>query len=157
MTLTLAGCGGQRGIKDNLPGLGRATERILPFPKDGKVHERDRFWWRVRDGMKGMDCCRLVAQSCHSCNLMDCSPPGSSVHGISQAKILERVAIPSPDLPDPGIKPLSPALAGRLFTTESHQESPKGMDGGGGLVAKSYLTIATTPACQAPLSMGFSR
>ena len=72
---------------------------------------------------------------------MNCSPPGSSVHGISQAKILERVAIPSPDLPDPGIKPLSPALAGRLFTTESHQESPKGMDGGGGLVAKSCLTI----------------
>ena len=25
---------------------------------------------------------------------MDCSPPGSSVHGISQARILERVAIP---------------------------------------------------------------
>ena len=27
---------------------------------------------------------------------MDCSPPGSSVHGISQARILEWVAIPSP-------------------------------------------------------------
>ena len=27
---------------------------------------------------------------------MDCSPPGSSVHGISQARILERVAIPFP-------------------------------------------------------------
>ena len=25
---------------------------------------------------------------------MDCSPPGSSVHGISQARILERIAIP---------------------------------------------------------------
>ena len=48
-----------------------------------------------------------------------------------------------PDLPDPGIKPVSPALAGRLFTTEPHQESPKGMDSGGALVAKSYLTIAT--------------
>ena len=82
--------GGQRGIEDNLPVSCRATERILPFPKDGKVHETDRFWWRLRDGMKGMDCyCRLVAQSCHSCNLMDCSPPGSSVHGISQAEILE--------------------------------------------------------------------
>ena len=29
------------------------------------------------------------------CNTIDCSPPGSSVHGISQAKILEWVAIPS--------------------------------------------------------------
>ena len=54
---------------------------------------------------------------------MDCSPPGSPVHGISQARILEWVAIPSPrDLPDPGIKPkslVSPALAGRFFTAET--------------------------------------
>ena len=42
---------------------------------------------------------------------MDCSPPGSSVHGILQARILECVAIPSPrDLPDPGIEPGSPTL-----------------------------------------------
>ena len=27
------------------------------------------------------------------CDYMDCSPPGSSVHGISQARILEWVAI----------------------------------------------------------------
>ena len=40
---------------------------------------------------------------------MDCSPPGSSVHGIPQAKILEWVAMPSSrDLPNPGIKPTSP-------------------------------------------------
>ena len=33
------------------------------------------------------------------------------VHGILQARILEWVAIPSPgDLPNPGIKPRSPAL-----------------------------------------------
>ena len=30
-----------------------------------------------------------------SCNPMDCSPPGSSVHGILQARILEWVAMPS--------------------------------------------------------------
>ena len=36
---------------------------------------------------------------------MDCSPPGSYVHGILQARILERVAISfSRDLPDPGIE-----------------------------------------------------
>ena len=29
------------------------------------------------------------------CNPMDCSPPGSSVHGILQARILEWVAMPS--------------------------------------------------------------
>ena len=36
----------------------------------------------------------LVAPSCPTlCNPMDCSPPGSSVHGISQARILEWVAM----------------------------------------------------------------
>ena len=36
-----------------------------------------------------------VAQSCPTlCDPMDCSPPGSSVHGILQARILEWVAIP---------------------------------------------------------------
>ena len=41
---------------------------------------------------------------------MNCSLPDSSVHGIFQARILERVPFPSPGgLPDPGIKPLSPA------------------------------------------------
>ena len=37
----------------------------------------------------------LVAQSCPTlCDPMDCSPPGSSVHGILQARILEWIAIP---------------------------------------------------------------
>ena len=35
-----------------------------------------------------------VAQSCPTlCDPMDCSPPGSSVHGIFQARVLERGAI----------------------------------------------------------------
>ena len=52
---------------------------------------------------------------------MDYSPPGSSVHRVSQIRILECVAMPSSrDLPDPVIKPTSLAslaLAGRFFTT----------------------------------------
>ena len=37
----------------------------------------------------------VVAQFCPTlCNLVDCSPPGSSVHGILQARILEWVALP---------------------------------------------------------------
>ena len=51
-----------------------------------------------------------VAQSC-LCDPMVCSPPGSSVHGIFQARILEWVAISfSRDLPDPGTEPGSPVL-----------------------------------------------
>ena len=42
-----------------------------------------------------MRACR-VSQSCPTlCNPMDCSPPGSSVHGISKARMLEWVAMPS--------------------------------------------------------------
>ena len=38
----------------------------------------------------------LFAQSCLTlCDPMDCSPPGSSVHGVLQARILEWVAKPS--------------------------------------------------------------
>ena len=85
----------------------------------------------------------LVGQSCPSlCDPMDCSPPGSSIHGISQARILEWVAISfwsgnngiretaissSRDLPDPGIEPsplTSPALAGTFFTASATWEAP---------------------------------
>ena len=38
----------------------------------------------------------LVTQSCATfCDPVDCSPPGSSVHGIFQARTLEWVAMPS--------------------------------------------------------------
>ena len=47
--------------------------------------------------------CMLVAKSRPAFfNPMDCSPPGSFVHGILQARILKWVAIPG-NLPDPGI------------------------------------------------------
>ena len=56
--------------------------------------------------------CVCSAQLCPNvCNLMNCNPPGSSVHGVFQARILEWVAISfSRDLSDPGIEPGSPAL-----------------------------------------------
>ena len=51
---------------------------------------------------------------------MDHSLPGSSVHGISLARILEWVAISSSreSSQNPGIEPVSPALAGGFFTAE---------------------------------------
>ena len=58
------------------------------------------------------------------CDPMDCSSPGSSVHGILQARILEWVAMPC--LPDPGIEPMtltSPALADGFFTTSATWEA----------------------------------
>ena len=58
---------------------------------------------------------------------VDHSPPGSSVHGILQARILQWVAMPSSrHLPNPGTEPvslMSPALAGGLFTTSASWEA----------------------------------
>ena len=65
-----------------------------------------------------------VAQSCLTLwDPIDCSPPGSSVHGISQAKMLEWVNIPfSRGSSGPGIEPTdltSSVLAGGLFITNA--------------------------------------
>ena len=50
---------------------------------------------------------------------MDCSLPGSSVHGVLQAKYWSGLPCPPPgELPNPGIELESPALAGGFFTTE---------------------------------------
>ena len=46
---------------------------------------------------------------------MDCSPPGCSVHGIPQARILEWVAIA---LSRRSSQPMSPILAGGFFAPE---------------------------------------
>ena len=63
----------------------------------------------------------VCAQACPTlCDPIDCSPPGSSVHGVFPGKntgvgfqfLLQR------DPPDPGIEPPSPASAGGFFTTE---------------------------------------
>ena len=58
------------------------------------------------------------------CYPMDCSPLDVSVHGILLVRILEWVAMPSSrNLPNPGIKPTSPALEADSLPL-SHQGSP---------------------------------
>ena len=61
------------------------------------------------------------------CDPIDCSPPGSSVHGIFQARILEWVAISfsrGPSQPKYWTRIfMSPALAGRFFTTSTTWEA----------------------------------
>ena len=71
-------------------------------------------------GRKAMTNLVLVAQSCLTlCDLKDCSLPGSSVHAVLQARILEWVAIPfSRDLPDLEIEPGSPSLQADTLPSE---------------------------------------
>ena len=75
-------------------------------------------WWELekqspvgfREGDWGAD--SVMSDSLRP---QDCSPPSSSVHGILGARIPE-------DLPNPGIKPespASPALAGGFYTTSA--------------------------------------
>ena len=76
------------------------------------------LWTRL--AQEGCCCYHLVAKLCLTlCGPMDYSPPGYSVHGISQARILEWLPFPSPgDHPDSRIKTVSPALAGKFFIAE---------------------------------------
>ena len=65
-----------------------------------------------------------------SCDPMDYSPPGSSVHGILQGKNAKSgLPFPSPgDLPNPGIKPRNQTqvscIVGRFFTNWTMREAP---------------------------------
>ena len=91
-----------------------------------------------------------VPQLCQTLwNPMDCSLPGHSVHGILQARILEWVAIPFPgDLPHPRID-LGLLHCRQILYCLSHC-----------CMLLSCIQLFATPwtvACQAPLSMGFSR
>ena len=75
-------------------------------------------WGSLSSRAHMLSCVRAPSLSrVRLCNPMDCSPPGSSVHAISQARILEWVAISSSrGFPNPGIEPESPALQADFFT-----------------------------------------
>ena len=68
----------------------------------------------------------LVARSCPTlCDLMDCSAPGSSVHGILQARILEWIAIPfSRRSSWPRDQTLVSCIAGWFFTLWATRQAP---------------------------------
>ena len=98
---------------------------LLPLKKpDSLLTERPTFGFisysRTRLQNDCVLCCCLVPQSCLTpCDPRDCSLPDPFVHVISQTRTLEGLSLPSAvDLPDAGIKPTSPALAGGCFTTK---------------------------------------
>ena len=86
-------------------GMWAELKRVAGVPRHHQM--QCRAWWQAYPGPWGCDGLRsflfpvsfvvcLVTQMCATlCNPLDCSPPGSSVHGIFQARILEWVAISS--------------------------------------------------------------
>ena len=65
---------------------------------------------------------KVLAAQCWQtlCDPMDCSLPGSSVYGVSRQEFWSGLPCPPPgNLPNPGIKPRSPAFIGRFFTTSA--------------------------------------
>ena len=68
---------------------------VLKMPPAVRMLEREASGECAKQGLGGNLCvCVLVAQSSPLlCDPMDCSPPGSSVYGTFQERILEGVAI----------------------------------------------------------------
>ena len=68
-----------------------------------------------------------VAQSCPTlCDPMDCNPPGSSIHGIFQARVLELVAISFSRASSwPSNQTWVPHIASRCSTIWATREAPR--------------------------------
>ena len=82
-----------------------------------------------------------VAQSCPTlCDPMDCSLPGSSVHGIFQAIVLEWIAI---SFSNPGFKPGSSALQ-----TDALLSEPPGKSPGSNENILKLTTVMDTQLCE---------
>ena len=71
-----------------------------------------------------LDACS-VTQSCPTlCDPLDCSLPGSSLHGIFRQEYQSRLPFPPPGHhPDPGIKPMSSALQVDSLPTEPSRKA----------------------------------
>ena len=78
--------------------------------------------WTRNEDLKVLGACVSVQSCVTLCETMDCSPSGSSVHGIVQARILEWVAMPSFRVSsqprDWTHIPWVSCTAGRFFTPE---------------------------------------
>ena len=124
-----------------------------------QLESQKKYYWvkYIYLNIWSLDCCCLVAKL--YLTLLQpyglYSLPGSSVHGILQARLLEWLPFPSPGyLPDPGIEPVSPALAGGFFTTEPPGK-PKVLISSAQFssVAQSCPTLCNPMDCSTP---GFS-
>ena len=90
------------------------------FSVDSTNHGTGWCQWPSKDAVRTRNFSAvlcLVTQSCLTlCNPMDCSPPGSSVHGISRQKSWSRLPFPTPGSSRPRDQTWVSCIAGRFFT-----------------------------------------
>ena len=104
--------------KMQMLGKNACDQHLRPAPPRSAIHSfaHSLVLWKVK---------MVVTQLCPTlCNSMDCSRPGSSLHGILQARILGGVAIPFSRGSSPGIEPGSPVLQADSFTVWATREAP---------------------------------
>ena len=100
----------------------RETNQISSQRSNDKSEMPKIFCWTTESVLKSCMCAKTLRSCLTLCDPMDCSLPGSSVHGIFQARIPEWVTISYSrgNLTTPGIEPVSlasTALASRFFPT----------------------------------------
>ena len=97
----------------NLSGWKLIVIQIILVHWNVNVFSHWRYNWYLPNRKLYVLCCAKLLQSYLTlCNPTDCSPAGSSVHGILQARILSGLLCPPPgDLTDPGMELTSHALA----------------------------------------------
>ena len=155
------------GDLGSISGLGRSPAR-------GHSNPLQYSWWRI-PGQKSLVCCspcshkesdtieKLSTAHCErvshlvmydSLRPMDCSLPGSSVHGVLQGRILEWAAILYPgDLSDPGIERGSPALQADSLPSEPPEKYTYQFSSGQSLSHVPLFVTPWTAAHQAFLSI----
>ena len=122
--------------------------RSVPNKRHCSYYSANNYWFRRLCWAQISSCTRcswkwrkvkvLVTQSCPTLrDPMDCSLPGSSVHGILQARILEWIAIPfSRGSSRPSNWTYISCIAGRFFTIYATREALGAL--------KYYLTFKCT-------------
>ena len=130
--------------------LGRQNNRC---PGQGLREERFYTESSFATAVECVCVCAQWFQSClNLCNPMDCSPPGSSVHGILQARILEWVAMPSSrGSSGPRDQTWISCTAGRFFTTEPPRKPAYCRVSSVQLSRVQLCVTPWTAACQASL------
>ena len=115
-----------KGVKSEMSETGW-TERKRKVLQAGNVFQATLF---IFTGLVRCAVLCLVTKSCLTlCNPMDCSPPGSSVHGISQIRILAWVAMSSSrGSSQPRDRTQVSRIAGRFFTSWASPNKTYGLN-----------------------------